>query len=822
MPRLLAVVVLWVAAGQAAFADRPNVLFVVVDDLNDWVGCLGGHPQVATPHIDRLASRGMLFSNAHCSASLCNPSRASVLTGTLPSSNGVHGNEQDWRKSPYLAGHETLPEYFRKRGYWTAAGGKIFHANHGGECGALQGGHGGLQGFDQPAAWTERFPSHEQQLPKLPVPTGRNFNGLDIWHWDWGAIDVPETATEDGQVADWAAATLGRLGRPEPDTAARAPWFLAVGLYAPHGPWYCPPDYFEQYPLPALQLPALNPADDLDDVPAIAKRHLGSASGDYHARVTGNGLYLQAVQAYLAQIAFADARLGEVLAALDQTGQADNTVIVLWSDHGWHLGEKQKWHKGTNWEEGTRVPLIIVAPGVAKPGSVCSAPVSLVDLYPTLLDLCALPAYERLDGDSLVPWLQDPAAPRDKPAYTINGGRHQSVRSERWRYIRYGDGSEELYDHESDPTEYRNLADNAEFDDIKRQLSAHFPPEIQQADDGNDRTEAGFRPIFNGYDLTSWDGDPGLWRVEDGAIVGETTEDGQLPHNTFLIWRGSQPANFELRLKFRVLGDNNSGVQYRSQERPNAGTWVLSGYQADMHPRADLLGMIYEEQGRTILATSGERVVVMPDGRRMLTGRTTAQEVPDSADAPLVDLTKWRELSVIASGNHLVHKLDGVTVAEMWDHDEPHRALRGLIGLQLHAGNRVRCEFQDLRLRDLPPAELTGVAETPLADDATEVHGPERGSGGVSPRSGGAEEDAHAAGCADPGDHLGRSRLRGGIAGRWDRALYRGAGSSRGSHTRVPWRAVAVATRTGAGRRHGDDAGARDRGAFGHGARSRA
>ena len=710
---------------QPAIADeRPNVLFVAIDDLNDWVGCLGGHPQAKTLNIDRLAARGMLFTNAHCNASLCNPSRASVMTGTLPSTNGVHGNQQDWRQSPYLQGHKTLPEYFREHGYWTGAAGKIYHANHGAECGALNGGHGGLRGFNHPASWTERYPSHDQQLPMLPVPTGRNFNGLDIWHWDWGAIDVADNVTEDGQAADWAAEMLSR-DRTEP-------FFLAVGLYAPHGPWYCPPAYFDEHPVEAVQLPPLNPDDDLDDVPAIGKRYAGNPNG-HHERVTNNDLYGEAVQAYLAQISFADAMLGKILDALDASGKADETIIVLWSDHGWHLGEKQKWHKGTNWEEGTRVPLIISAPGIEA--GQCDEPVSLVDLYPTLLDLSGLPDYDRLDGSSLKPQLVDPATPTNRPAYTINGGRHQSVRSKRWRYIRYSDGSEELYDHDADPTEYRNLADLAEYDSIKQELARAFPAEIRRVDSSDNvhfgpngtetdiPEEPGFRPIFNGYDLTTWEGDPKLWSVKDGRIIGETTIDDQLPHNTFLIWRGSEPKNFELRLRFRVIGNNNSGVQYRSTERPDLGRYAVSGYQADIHSGFDIFGMVYEEKGRAVLAKRGQHVVVTEDGRKMRIKERPGVWGPVDGS---FDLSEWHEMTVIADGNHLVHKIDDQIVAEAWDHDVEHRSLSGLIALQLHRGPKMRAEFRDLRIRDLSPKPLLSPEQTPIPDDAVEVHRPRR------------------------------------------------------------------------------------------------
>ena len=693
--------------------DRPNVLFIAVDDLNDWVGCLGGHPQALTPNIDRLAARGMLFTNAHCAASLCNPSRTSVLTGTYPSTNGVHGNQQDWRQSPFLEGHETLPEYFHNRGYWTGGCGKLFHANHGGECGAPNGGHGGLRGFNQPEAWSERFPSKDRQLAMPPVMPGQNYNDLEIWHWDWGPIEVEDDLTEDGQAVSWAESVLRAQNFDD------GQFFLAVGIYKPHGPWYCPREYFDQHPLGAIELPALNPADDLDDVPMIAKRYLGGG-GDYHSRILTDGIYDDAIQAYLANVTFADAMVGRLLDALDESGEADNTVIVLWSDHGWHLGEKQKWHKGTNWEEGTRVPMIVVAPGVAEPGSICAQPVSLVDLYPTLLELGGLPEYTRLDGHSLVPQLGAPARPTERPAYTINGGRHQSVRSDRWRYIRYSDGSEELYDHESDPTEYTNLAGLPEHAALKAELATWFPDEIRRAPhESRAPLEDGFRPLFNGYDLTGWEGDESLWRVDGGVIVGETSTDSALPHNKFLVWSGGVVRDFELRLQARILGDNNSGIQYRSEMRPGLGEWAVGGYQCDIHPRPANNGMLYEERGRGIVAQLGQDVVVTEDGRRILIGSDT-----DSREAGATSLAEWNEYAIIARGNRLVHKLNGEVVCEVVDHDADARKLSGLLALQLHRGNPMRVEFKDLRLRDMRPGELVTPAETPIPEDAKELGRP--------------------------------------------------------------------------------------------------
>ncbi len=224
----------------AADGERPNVLFIAVDDLNDWVGCLGGHPQSRTPNIDRLAAHGMLFTNAHCAAPLCNPSRTAVMTGWLPSSSGVHGNEQDWHHSPYLEGHPTLPRLFHDHGYRTAGCGKLFHANHGGECGAPNGGHGGLQGFDDFPAWDERFPQKDRQLLADAVRPGQNFNGLAIWHWDWGPIDADVEATADGRAVEWATQQLAQTHDK--------PFFLGVGIYKPHSPWYVPKEFYDALP----------------------------------------------------------------------------------------------------------------------------------------------------------------------------------------------------------------------------------------------------------------------------------------------------------------------------------------------------------------------------------------------------------------------------------------------------------------------------------------------------------------------------------------------------------------------------------------------
>ncbi len=460
-------------SSSTSAAGKPNVLFIIADDLRDYVGWMGGHPQALTPNMDRLAKLGMRFTNAHCNYALCNPSRTSLLTGMLPSSSGVFGNEQDWRRSVQIAGKPTMPEHFKASGYLTAAAGKIFHANHGGPEGRLVGWHGGRRGFEQDAAWDQRFPRASVQIPDLPVHTGQNFNGLNIWHWDWGTIPATDEQTDDGQVAGFASDFLGKR--------QNKPFFLALGLYRPHSPWYVPQKYFDLIDKNTLQLPEVK-ADDLDDVPEFAKSHLRGEN--LHKLITDKNLWKDAVHAYLANIAFCDAMLGQIITALESGPHAKNTIIVFTSDHGWYLGEKQMWHKGKLWEATSRIPLTILAPGVTQPDTSSAQPAALIDLYPTLCDLAHIKLPEHLDGSSLKPILTDPAAAREKPAITMMGGGKNTsyaARDARWRYIRYADGSEELYDHDTDPKEWSNLASKPEHSAIKTQLATFFPIEFKSA-----------------------------------------------------------------------------------------------------------------------------------------------------------------------------------------------------------------------------------------------------------------------------------------------------------------------------------------------------
>ena len=416
---------------------RPNVLFIAVDDLNDWVGSLGGHPQTVTPNMDSLARRGVNFRHAYCQAPACNPSRASLMTGLRPSTTGVYQNNDVWRDG--AAGAVTLPQHFMRNGYAVLGGGKIYHGSQN-EAASWQA-YYNFEGFRHPP---------EAPVNKLP----------NTGHFDWGPLDVRDEDTADTKLANWAGDYLKRRHDK--------PFFLACGFYRPHLPWYVPRKYFEKFPEAGIALPKVL-ENDLADVPKSAIRGLRD-----HDNVTSTGQWKRAIAGYLASINYTDANVRRVLQALDSGPNKDNTIIVLWSDHGWQLGEKQQWRKFTLWERSLRVVMSIAAPGVSRAGGHCDRVVELIDLYPTLIDLCGLPVRRELDGRSLRRLLEDPKAPWDKPAIASDGPDKMTVRTERWRYSRFPDG-EELYDHAADPHEWHNLAAVAEHTKQKKQLAKFLP-----------------------------------------------------------------------------------------------------------------------------------------------------------------------------------------------------------------------------------------------------------------------------------------------------------------------------------------------------------
>jgi len=436
-------ILLCLAAGTFLRAEnvQPNVLFIAVDDLNDWVGCLGGNPDTRTPNIDRLAARGMLLTNAQCAAPSCVPSRGALMTGVMPSDSGIYCNRNGaFRRYEDLKDRVTLTQYFGKNGYHTMGVGKILHNSS-----AID-----YNEHNPITYWRNPEPAGVD-CTKQP----RTKQEYLAW---WKPVDVKLAEMTDWKMAQWAAKQLKR--------SYEKPFFLACGIFRPHEPWNVPPEYYEKFPLDKLTLPRIR-KNDLDDLGPSRKPNPVVTE-----IVEDETTWRKGVQAYLANINFADECVGILLDALDASPYRDNTLVILWSDHGWHLGEKFHWSKFTLWEESAHCVLICAAPGV-KPGSRCKQPVNLLDIYPTLLEMCNLPMKDGLAGQSFLPQLRNPELARD-PSITANEHGF-SVRSERWRYIAYNDGTEELYDHDNDPMEWHNLAGKAEHARIQASLKKFVP-----------------------------------------------------------------------------------------------------------------------------------------------------------------------------------------------------------------------------------------------------------------------------------------------------------------------------------------------------------
>ena len=434
------------AAADVKYGEKPNVLFIAIDDLNHWVGHLGRNKQAATPNIDRLAKRGVSFSRAYCAAPSCTPSRAALMSGLRPSTTGIYDNHNDWR--PVIPAEKCLPAQFRKGGYRALGAGKIYHGERRAEWDDYIA-RGSEDGAD---------PNRPRGRARLPQGADTGVGGIRFAPLDCDDADLP-----DYRIADYGIEQLGKTHEK--------PFFLAVGLHKPHMPWNVPRKWFDKFPLEQIELPPTI-ANDLADVPPAGMK-MAKPDGD-HARMVESGRWKEAVRAYLASIAYTDMNVGRLLDALDKSAHKDNTIVVLWGDHGWHLGEKEHWRKFALWEEATRAPLVWVAPGVTT-GAACERAVDFMSIYPTLLDLCGLPLRDGLEGESLVPLLKDPSAKRARPALTTHGRGNHAVRSGRYRYIRYADGSEELYDHDADPNEWKNLAADAAHAAAKAELSKWLP-----------------------------------------------------------------------------------------------------------------------------------------------------------------------------------------------------------------------------------------------------------------------------------------------------------------------------------------------------------
>lgn len=433
-------------------AAKPNVLLIIADDLNDWIGPMKGHPQAKTPNLDKLAARGVTFMNAQTAAPICNPSRASFMTGRRPATTGIYNNDQP--AMPHIPRGVALNDYLRPFGYTSLGAGKIYHYRQYRE-----------EDWDKVVfATDDTLPNHEAN--RRPGPFGYRMFTDDKPTEPFNEQRA-ESKLADAQSVAWC---VEQLGQRKAQTNA---FFMTCGVHRPHTPWDVPKKYFDLLPLVKdIQLPTVL-TNDLADVPAPGVA-FARADGP-HAAVLKAGVWQDRVRAYLAAIAYADAQIGHLLDALEKSPHRDNTIIVFVSDHGWHLGEKQHWAKSALWRQATRVPFIWVAPGVAKGGTKCDRAVDLLSIFPTVCELTGVPIPKHAEGISIKPLLVNPSAAWKQPALTTHLRGNHAVTTEDWRYIRYADGSEELYNEKTDPNEWTNQAANPEFAAIKKEYAKFLP-----------------------------------------------------------------------------------------------------------------------------------------------------------------------------------------------------------------------------------------------------------------------------------------------------------------------------------------------------------
>jgi arylsulfatase A-like enzyme len=432
-----------------ASGKKPNIILVMVDDLNDWVGAMNGHPQARTPNIDRLAQSGTLFSNAHAQAPVCGPSRTSLMTGLLPSTTGVYGHIEDddiRGASSALKEIVFLPEFLRQAGYHTMGIGKLFHKG-------------------APKDTFDEFGGRHAGFGPKPE---------QAFHWDqpgtstdWGVFPESDDDMPDTKSAQWAAERLGR--------DYENPFFLSVGFLRPHVPWYVPQHWFDIHPKEKLWLPPFL-ENDWDDLPKKAQEITNLPNMPDMSWVRDNDQWKNIVQAYLASISFVDHCVGIVLSALEKSTYKDNTVIIFCSDHGYHLGEKGLFQKFTLWQRSTRVPLIMSGKGIPSSRTI-DAPVGLIDIYPTLAGIASSESPRGSQGRSLLPLLHPEAKIPERPVLSTYGPGNHSVRTRDYTLIRYADGSSELYDRRLDPNEWKNLATDSKYQNVVKQLEKHLPAE---------------------------------------------------------------------------------------------------------------------------------------------------------------------------------------------------------------------------------------------------------------------------------------------------------------------------------------------------------
>ena len=653
-------------ASGFAVADKPNVLFIPIDDLNHWIGHLGRNAQGKTPNIDRLADSGVSFTRAYCAAPACNPSRAALMSGRRPSTTGIYQNPDPWKAK--LAPGQTLNGHFRKAGYKTMAGGKIYHG-----------------GVGRPEDWGEI-------MPRTTVPKGGVLRQGGAGKLAYKVLEGGDEVLRDHHVVSWACEQLAK----EHDE----PFFLACGIFRPHLPWDVPKKYFDMHPLDEIELPPFK-ADDLADIPEVGLR-MANPTGDHRKVTEGDPvkLWKELVQAYLASSSFADAQVGRLLDALEASPHKDNTIVVLWGDHGWSLGEKSHWRKFALWEEPTRAPLIWRAPGVTKTGARCEQPVDFMNIYPTLCDLAGVETPGHCDGVSLKPLLREPHAKWARAALTTHGYQNHAVRLREWRYIRYSDGGEELYNRAHDPLEYTNLAASAEHEAVIAEMRTHLPktnaPKPEPKAEPNGRRPLGWaekvarglkgekpKVLFDGKSLEGWDGDEKFWSVDKarGWIVGKN--DGKVPSSTYLF---TEKDYREFRLLFEVKQ-------------------VMSPKHSTMHSAVAALGERIEDKGDNKHGFKGPLLMFCHDWgiwdayRR---NRTVPAGHRGTLNIEAENKGKWNQVEMLVKGNRIQVAANGVLVFDFTD--DPEMLQASPIGLQLHSNAKP----QEFRFKGIVLSEEPG------------------------------------------------------------------------------------------------------------------
>jgi len=455
--------------------SKPNVLFIAVDDLNTWISPIDNFLGVKTPNFDRLAKMGVTFTNAHVQAPLCGPSRASLMTGLRPSTTGIYGmtpDDQIRREgNPVTKDITFLPEYFKQNGYHTMGIGKLFHI------------HAPDRVFNESGGRVKGFgPYPEKRF--VWDGFGKGIRGMHgRTSTDWGAFPDKDSLMPDHQSVNWVTERLYR--------DYDKPFFLGLGFLRVHVPLYVPQKWFDLHPLENIQTPPYQ-SDDLDDIPPVGMKinDLPMMPSTEWAKETGE--WKKIVQAYLACMSYVDHELGRVLDALENSKYADNTVIVLWSDHGYRLGEKGTFAKHALWETATKAPLLFAGPNLPK-GKKINAPVEMLSIYPTLLELSGLPAYQRNEGYSLVDMMQKDKGLAEAKAITTFGMNNHAIKMNGYRYIQYEDGKEEFYDHNSDPNEWNNEAGNPKYKAQIEKMKGFLPKVNSKWDASSNYT---FQPYF--------------------------------------------------------------------------------------------------------------------------------------------------------------------------------------------------------------------------------------------------------------------------------------------------------------------------------------